>query len=301
MTLLLSAIAGISLLVGGIGIMNIMLVSVTERTREIGLRLALGARGSDVLTQFLVESVVMSLAGGLIGIAGRLRGEHPPLRHHRLVGRDLPAGGRASPWSSPPPSASSSGSIPRGGRPPSTRSRRCAMSDPIPEEQSRGSACLSERNGPASGPPPARVRTLPRRPCFWPRSRPPGRGRAGPAGPETHHLRRRGPDRPGKEPGPPPFGKRPDPGPDRGLRRPLAVLPRSPLRGVGRAELRAHVQRERGTDPVPDQSELLGILVLEPRPLQRIRPAGEPARRPPGPPGREPGRRTRPRRPWCSR
>jgi putative ABC transport system permease protein len=68
MTLLLSAIAGISLLVGGIGIMNIMLVSVTERTREIGLRLALGARGSDVMKQFLVESVVMSVAGGAIGV-----------------------------------------------------------------------------------------------------------------------------------------------------------------------------------------------------------------------------------------
>jgi putative ABC transport system permease protein len=69
MTLLLAAIASISLLVGGIGIMNIMLVSVTERTREIGLRLALGARGSDVRTQFLVESVVMSTAGGLLGVA----------------------------------------------------------------------------------------------------------------------------------------------------------------------------------------------------------------------------------------
>ncbi len=68
MTLLLSAIAGISLLVGGIGIMNIMLVSVTERTREIGLRLALGARGSDVMKQFLVESVVMSAVGGVIGV-----------------------------------------------------------------------------------------------------------------------------------------------------------------------------------------------------------------------------------------
>jgi putative ABC transport system permease protein len=68
MTLLLSAIAGISLLVGGIGIMNIMLVSVTERTREIGLRLALGARGSDVRTQFLVESVVMAIAGGILGV-----------------------------------------------------------------------------------------------------------------------------------------------------------------------------------------------------------------------------------------
>ncbi|HSW28815.1 MAG TPA: ABC transporter permease [Longimicrobiales bacterium] len=69
MSWLLGAIASISLLVGGIGIMNIMLVSVTERTREIGIRLATGARGSDVLTQFLIESVVMSSAGGLVGLA----------------------------------------------------------------------------------------------------------------------------------------------------------------------------------------------------------------------------------------
>lgn len=68
MTVLLACIAGISLLVGGIGIMNIMYVSVTERTREIGLRMSIGARGIDILSQFLIESVIISVSGGLIGI-----------------------------------------------------------------------------------------------------------------------------------------------------------------------------------------------------------------------------------------
>lgn len=68
MTMLLAAVAGISLLVGGIGIMNIMYVSVTERTREIGLRMSIGAKGRDILAQFLIESILISVTGGIIGV-----------------------------------------------------------------------------------------------------------------------------------------------------------------------------------------------------------------------------------------
>ena len=68
MTILLACIAGISLVVGGIGIMNIMYVSVTERTREIGLRMSVGARSIDILSQFLIEAILISVTGGIIGV-----------------------------------------------------------------------------------------------------------------------------------------------------------------------------------------------------------------------------------------